>query len=284
MNGLYSSPLEAFVPKSILKKSPPAPPSPPHPTTREEHNRELALHHANLIQQRKDVEASIFSSLEALIDFPTHPNADPADPSPTDAAHVRSTLKQFQPSDFDSLIEERNLEGKCGYVLCPRLRRLENTRARFRILKGIDHGRHELRVVQTGQLEKWCSDDCGRRGLYLRVQLSQQPAWERTSSMGGDLDLYGEDDTIGRGASREDLDTLTNSLRQLAIERGDMQSGGKHPHAVAVKIQEQEAQKPPKAPTFSHDAMHIDIEGYAPSRDRARLSTAVNHEDIMDTI
>ncbi len=52
-------------PKSILKKTP----YPATSSSKEARDREVALYHANLIQQRKDIELEILLSLETLIDY-----------------------------------------------------------------------------------------------------------------------------------------------------------------------------------------------------------------------
>lgn len=36
-----------------------------------------------------------------------------------------------------------------------------------------------MKVVPKEQIEKWCSDECAERAMYIRVQLVEQPAWER---------------------------------------------------------------------------------------------------------
>ncbi len=80
------------MPHSILKKtnfSDITTPAPPAARSREDRDRETALHHAQLLQQRKDVEALVLASIEALLDVPSSLDADPAHPHPSDAALVR---------------------------------------------------------------------------------------------------------------------------------------------------------------------------------------------------
>ena len=97
------------MPHSILKKfKPPSTilPSPPAARAQDERNKETALYHARLLQQRKDVEALILASTETLLNLPSSPSADPACPSSSDALLVKDALKPFQLSDYDVLIEE----------------------------------------------------------------------------------------------------------------------------------------------------------------------------------
>lgn len=144
----------------------------------------IALHHARQIQAQKDAEKLILDRILELIDLPSSPTADPAAPSPADVAKLKSSLVPFQPSDFDNLILERNIEGRCGYALCPREHRKEDPKAKYRIVWGPKgsgpNGRgRDITVVPREKLEMWCSDECAERAMYVRVQLAEQPVWER---------------------------------------------------------------------------------------------------------
>jgi hypothetical protein len=99
------------------------------------------------------------------------------------AAGLKGHMKSFQPSDYDSLIEERNINGKCGYVLCPRPPRSENTEAKLRIIRGKGRGEDAFRVVLRQTLEQWCPKSV-RREDFIRVQLSEEPAWMRAEGAG----------------------------------------------------------------------------------------------------
>src|SRR5579862_7015950 len=204
------------MPKSILK--PPKRPSTSPSASKEERDRETAIYHAEIIQQRKDLELLILNSTEALIDFPSPATIDPADPHHDDASAVRSLLVPFQPSDYDGLVQERNIEGKCGYVLCPHARSLQDTKAQFRILHV---GRQEggLKIVPREHLEKWCSEACQRRAMYVRVQLSEEPAWMR-EAMATEIVFL---DEVERKQNAEAGDQQIN---QLAKEVGKVEISG----------------------------------------------------------
>lgn len=241
------------MPKSILKQITGSN-TPTHPTlSREERNRETALYHANLIQQRKEIQNLILESTETLLDFPSSPTSDPTHPIERDVFEVKRLLRCYQPSDYDALIQERNIDKKCGFILCPRPNRLQGTDAKYRILNGKSKGSLSLRVVERKELERWCSDECGKRALYIRVQLSDEPAWTRTTSSGNVLMLLGEKDrihkslasdrpliessevrleeervidamrklAIDRSGVRLEEERAINAMRELAIERGD---------------------------------------------------------------
>lgn len=162
-----------------------------------EEAREIALYHAHIIQNQKNFELAILESVELLLDFPTTSN--PASrPSNTDVTEFKRNLIHFQPSDYDDLIEERNIVHKCGYPLCPLPNKLQPTKAKFRVL---DKGR---RIVETKQLERFCSDECARRGLWIRVQLNEEPSWLRV----------GTDGQVGRGGAEYKITLLEEEKEQ----------------------------------------------------------------------
>ncbi|KAF8416974.1 Rtr1/RPAP2 family-domain-containing protein [Tirmania nivea] len=168
-----------------------------------EEAREIALYHAHIIQNQKNLELAILESVELLLDFPTTNN--PAScPSDTDVTELKKNLVHFQPSDFDDLIEERNIVRKCGYPLCPLQNKLQPTKVKFRVL---DKGR---RIVETKQLERFCSDECARRGLWIRVQLHEEPSWLRV----------GADGQIGRGGAEYKI-TLLEEEKEKQREASD---------------------------------------------------------------
>jgi hypothetical protein len=168
-----------------MSPSPATPISPktgrPLPTP--ESAREIALSHAHYLQIRKTIELSILTSLEELVDYP-HATSTPLD--------LKCHLRYFQPSDFDSLMEEREICGKCGYPLCgnPR-RRLPGDKQSKYVL--VDKGKKSMRFVEATKLERFCGDECAKRGYWIRVQLSQEPAWTRNEvTEGAEVDEKGE--------------------------------------------------------------------------------------------
>ena len=242
------------MPQSILKTpfSSITAPSPPAARLREDRNKETALYHAHLLQQRKDAEALILASTESLLDLPSSLNADPARPASPDANLVRNSLKLFQPSDYNSLIEERNINKQCGYVLCPQPNRLEDTKAKYRIIPGEGKGNDAVRFVERQALERWCSDDCGKRALYIKVQLNEEPAWTRTPTTGGNIVILEDKTQTKQGTNGEDSltqrlrnfdisqegETLTSLMKVLAIERGDGDAPSRSFGLAEVDVQE----------------------------------------------
>ncbi|KAI9760277.1 MAG: 40S ribosomal protein S17 [Chaenotheca gracillima] len=193
--------------KSILKKSQDS-----TAKTREEQNRETAIYHARLIQQRKDAEEEILTATETLLDFPSPLTTDPSCPATSDVKRFKELLEPFQPSDYDALIQERSIDGRCGYVLCPHPRQRHDSRGKLRILGGKRN--QSFRVVPREKLEQWCSEDCAKRGLYVRVQLSEEPAWVRRSLDQSRIKLLGEVDQV-------DPHTISNEVAQLADQIND---------------------------------------------------------------
>jgi RNA polymerase II-associated protein 2 len=258
--------------KSILKKSN-LPPS--RPTTKEDHDREVALYHANLIQQQKDIELEILLSTERLIDFPLQNNFTAADPAPSDIALFKTLLQPFQPSDYDCLIEERNINEHCGYTLCSNPRAKDGSQGGFRII-GKTGKAKDFKIVPKEELEKWCSEDCAKRAMYVKVQLSERPGWERAASS-RQIELLGERKTeaeMREAQLTEDLRKLNLGHMQqnedLALERGDRGVAATN-GLVDVSIREKEITGFAEAPLLDRDdlngrfaEMHLGLEGYIP--------------------
>ncbi|KAL8732069.1 MAG: hypothetical protein Q9166_003022 [cf. Caloplaca sp. 2 TL-2023] len=263
-------------PKFVLRPSAVSQRDSPTPShlSREGRNRQLALHHARLIQYRKDIESLILASTETLLEIPTSPTASPSEPPTTDMQTVKEALRPFQPSDYDAFIEERNINNKCGYVLCPRENRRQNKVSRYRIITGRD-----FKVVEAKELEKWCSDECGKMALYLRVQLSEEPAWSRDWQTGEALELYGEgahgielpdpDGPVSQVSMKSGLSgdnqTLALRMKSLAVERGDKENTAKASTRVAVDVKENihGEQITPVVPS-TENTYADSIEGYIP--------------------
>ena len=210
--------------------------------------REIALHHANLIQQRKDLEILILGSIELLLDFPT--TGQPAsNPSTNDITVFRKNLIHFRPSDYEDLIEERNISNKCGYALCP-LPKQKESKSRLRVL---DQGR---KIVEAKSLERFCGDECARRGLWIKVQLNSEPAWQRVGEdgevgMGGveyRITLMEEEKT---GAVEvTDKKALEGSVGKLAEELGVM--GIRDPGIVVLPLERDMVRISEKPPQVAH--------------------------------
>ncbi|KAK7523655.1 Rtr1/RPAP2 family-domain-containing protein [Phyllosticta citriasiana] len=304
----------AALPKSILRKinnAPPAhsvvhsnahhhahayapPQEPRRPPPRRDprssdRNKQIALHHATLIQQQKDVEAQILDAIVQLLDFPSSPDADPKRPSPADASQFKSLIMNFQPSDYDSLLEERKCAGRCSYALCPRPPKVDKNGAKKKFLV---RGRN-LQIVDREKLELWCSEDCARRALFVKVQLDEEPAWLRRAATSHGLELMVDDvptqsearylneimsDLSLNNFGPRDAQALDRAMADLALERGETVESAKSRGLVKDIIMENDSVSTPKAP---QDTAHASVEGYEP---RLNPSNPQEQDDDGDWI
>jgi hypothetical protein len=281
------------------------------------HHLGIALQHAHQIQAQKDAEEMILDRIIELLALPSSPSADPATPSPQDAQLFKSALYPFRPSDYDSLVTERNNEDLCGYGLCPRKNRRDDygkgQSFRFKYgAKGSGPGGRgrSVDIVSSDNIEKWCSDQCAERALYIRVQLGEKPVWERRANdtQAKNIQLLEE----GRAKSRKlkaesskaplhtsqldgadmtagmrslNIQDTERSRQELALERGDTSNVLRHSR-VDVHIKENEygshssASAPQPRP---EDATGGSIEGYVPQEQRDESSTQ-NETDLLDQI
>ncbi|KAF7189335.1 putative RNA polymerase II subunit B1 CTD phosphatase rtr1 [Pseudocercospora fuligena] len=222
-------------------------------------NLNIALAHAYRIQHQKDAEAQILNSITFLIDLPAT-SAFTSKEAITFVQHVRI----FQPSDFDSLVEERRIDGRCGYTLClskPRIQTM-GTSAEWKLKKG---------------MSDYCSNECAKKNLFIKTQLSEVPAWERAPEQQPEIQLHADDrppddDTAVRRANRAArVDAWRQKVadeKDLAAERGETTTSFRPKQVMADGIVEkQPSKKPPRAP----DADEIErdagaIEGFRPRR------------------
>jgi len=231
--------------------------------------RELAIQHANILQHRKDLESQILDSIVTLSEYPQirTGNFSAAAPAPPDVADFKNGVRLFQPSDYDALVEERNANNLCGYTLCPR------PRTKYR-------GGGEWKLVSTGiaqrkELEKWCSQDCAKRALYVKVQLNETAAWERAGIPEIEIELLGEEKVLGDSTTQavrepnqlrlQDENNFAKSSA-LALERGEV-AASPAPGLIKLAIREKETKPPRQGVSFSevdsgNNEDHLILEGH----------------------
>jgi hypothetical protein len=262
-----------MAPKSILKKTlssmnePPLAKLPsmkePPPTngqSKQERAREIAIYHANIIQAQKDVENDILEALEELIEFPTAPDASSAHPAPADVEAFTKYITPFQPSDYDSLLEERRIANKCGYVFCSNPPKKTSGAGKFKIL-GKKKGA-EFKVVEREKTDCWCSADCARRALYVKVQLDEEPAWTRRGGSAPEIQiLVGADEEEEEDVAKIGEQRLEDNMKMLALERGDLEKPARSVGMVNEVVEKDRvaAPEPPNNADFRNT-----IEGYEP--------------------
>ncbi|KAF9694225.1 hypothetical protein EKO04_008015 [Ascochyta lentis] len=277
-------------PKSILK-TPQAPVAQRNGKPVNQRHLDVALHHANIIEQRKRVEAQVLDAIMTLMEFPSSPHADATRPSPADARALEATLATFQPADYDALIEERNIAGKCGYALCPN----PKARARSTAKKQFVDTDRGVEIVDRNLLEVWCSDDCAKRALYIKVQLNEEPAWLRSGTHGEKIELMVEnaqdlpatlpvrsklpvapaplktDDEDDMDAAWAAHDGAAAEL-ELALERGEKPGAVSKANDSLVQdtiTERASSQAPPQPPSLPAGST-MAIEGHIPRHNRRK--------------
>ncbi|KAI2469922.1 Rtr1/RPAP2 family-domain-containing protein [Annulohypoxylon bovei var. microspora] len=330
------APTQAKQPKSILKKpsafaTPRAPPTttaaapvlpfplPEHEPEHEPDNqpepepkpasekkptaRDLAIQQALLIQAQRDQEDQIQDTIISLARLPSPPSSTPqtptaAHPSPHDATLFLSSVRLFQPSEYEDLIVERNALGKCGYCLCPSPRTKLRGGGSFKLL---NYGRADFSIVPRAELERWCSRACARRAMYVKVQLSETAAAERAGVPSIRIELLDEeddekpkpkskakpspsaDDSKGEkedGAAARvarELRSLeererkaARDAKELALERGDKDSLPSTTKPVTVTIREKKVIIAAQEPSLdTDDESHLVLDGYKTKFDPA---------------
>lgn len=244
-------------PKSILKT-----PSNPGTLAADQASaakaREIATTHAKIIHHRRDLEDQISDSIIELCKLPCvrEPRYTSSNPSPSDIATFKSNIRLFQPGDYDDLIEERNANGSCGFTLCPSPR----TRLRGGEWKIVGSN-----IIPKKEVEKWCSQACAKRAMYVKVQLNETAAWERAEFDSIEIELYEEPaQRIAKDMSNLQLETGRDvkNARELALERGDTGGKGKD-RPVPVVLQEKSVTGVVEGPSLdgNHDG-HLVLEGY----------------------
>jgi len=238
-------------------------------------NLQIALHHAKLLQDRKDIEVEILNSLEELIDFPTSQHSSPAQPNAEDLARFRSIIIPFQISDYDALIEERVAASKCGYVFCPKPLKKESAGGNYmRLVWGTGRG-NELKIVPNQKYETWCSKACAKRAMFIKVQLSETPAWDRASaSSKTKIEVLRETDVDAQNALQAQMarlvmddgneDGTREAMELLASERGESTKSAKVATVMSAQLKENQNVNAPQAPSFIGGQMSGTIEGYLP--------------------
>lgn len=243
--------------KSILKQQPQH--SKPTPANeekakaeRDSHNYNIALQHAYRIQHQKDWQAAIISSIETLLDYPSGSAI-----SPEEATKFIKSVQHFQPGDLDALVEERRIDGRCGYTLCT------NPPRAVTVVKGSEW------KLGKGAAD-FCSNECARKSAYVKAQLSEVPAWERGPGFRmrillPESDQFVNDATTAGPKMVGGKQSVADDLKELALERGEKPTSFKPKQVMTDKIVEKPLTTH-KPLSSVHDATvsHTAIEGYEP--------------------
>ncbi|KAF3062104.1 hypothetical protein GL218_04039 [Daldinia childiae] len=296
-------------PKGILKKptttttttntsSPSTAIAPISPFPIEEHKpaaskpdvRQTAIQQARIIQQQQVFEDEIQDTIIELSKLPLASSStyDASNPSPSDADAFRQLVRLFQPGDYEDLIEERNTLKKCGYALCPRPRVRLGPGGEYKL---VSWGRGDFGIVPRKELERWCSRECARRAMYVKVQLGETAAWERAGISSIRIDLLDEpkqadeeEDDATRRLERE-LQSVERKAAQdakdLALERGDAVDKPST-RKVKLTIREKSVRMAPQEPTLDKDGeSHLVLDGYKPKFNQ-ELEQKGEDEDVKE--
>lgn len=265
--------MEVSKPRGILKNKGNAP-----STSTEQQKpdpRDVAVKHARIIHSRRHIEDQISDSIIELSKFPATRDSpyNAPNPAPADVETFKNQVRLYQPTDYDDLIEERNANGLCGYALCPNPRSRVTGGGTFKIM---NYGRKDFNIVPSRELEKWCSQMCAKRAMYVKVQLNETAAWERAGIASIHIELYEEEDarSIASDATQqlqkdienmkiEALEKSAQNAQFLALERGDTIENGKAQNrSVKLTIREKSV-RTPTAPSIDPDSQaHLRTEGY----------------------
>ncbi|KAI4725802.1 hypothetical protein E4T49_06415 [Aureobasidium sp. EXF-10728] len=215
---------------------------------------QTAISHATLIQEQKAILRKNLDAIEELSDIPVDAAASTAE-----TERFLDAMVDFQASDYDALIEERHVNGRCGYALCANAPRKAKPKAPW--------------IKNRGQ-ELWCTDNCAKKALYIKAQLSETPAWERRAGDRNPLVLYSGSQTTSSAEQmqlpvRQKPAPTNTSERELAYERGEVDTvaAAKMDKVLAAQVQENSiisSVMPPTATKFADSDVHDLIEGYQP--------------------
>ncbi|RMZ92542.1 hypothetical protein DV736_g205, partial [Chaetothyriales sp. CBS 134916] len=184
--------------------------------------RAAVVQHSQMVQEKKILQGRIADLIVECAELPSEPITDPANASAQDVAKFKEAVSLFQPSDLDDLVVERNIADRCGYSLCPRPKR-----------KAPHDGSHVWSndigfFVDRAEYERWCAKKCKQRTVFVRAQLSTEPAWLRDDKAvvvalldetGPGTDLLRALNDLSISGSNEA--ELVAKLKDLSVERGD---------------------------------------------------------------
>ncbi|KAI1852531.1 hypothetical protein JX265_012990 [Neoarthrinium moseri] len=288
-------------PKSILKPSS-APGTLAADQAAAAKAREVATTHAKIIHHRWGIEDQIGDAIVELCRYPLAAARgdgagagagtacySAADPAPSDAEGFRAGIRLFQPSDYDDLIEERNANGRCGYVLCPEARRRVAGAGEWKIV-----GSH---ILPKKEVERWCSQACAKRAMYVKIQLSETAAWERAGIDTIQIDLYEEPGSKNKkeGAEPAGQDArlaqdrvgqqqveaqrkAAKDAKELALERGE--SGEpQNQRDIPIRIREKPVTRTAEGPSLGKDDGHLVLDGYKTKFENNQLTAEVAPEE-----
>ena len=255
--------------KSILKQTGPNPNDAEATSARDQKNYTLALQHAYKIQSQKDWQTRILNAIQVLLDYPTSSKTTET----REASKFLLLIQPFQPSDLDALIEERGVDGKCGWTLCS----------------------NQPQSVTLGKDAEWkvgkfkmgfCSNGCAKKMAFMKTQLSEVPVWERDPSITISITL--PDGVVAAAAETEagksmpNGNDVANGINELALERGEKATSFRPKQVMMDQIVEKaNVEHKPLSSVHSADVSSTAIEGYEP-RNKTKVGFVEEDEEASE--
>jgi hypothetical protein len=136
-----------------------------------------------------------------------------------------------------------------------------------------------LKDSETWKLKKgaadWCSNECMRKGFYIKAQLGEVPAWERVPGQQPPVVLHEDDRHLtptpiveADQAKSQHIKQRVAERSELAMERGE-QAASLRPDQVMVDfiVEKTPTAMQPPTETKVKFASSTAIEGYEPKSD-----------------
>jgi len=227
---------------------------------REARIRAVAVQHALSIQEKKKLQSKVLDMILTAYDLPSPATTDPAHPDSTDATTFRECLRIWRPSDLDELIQERNLDDRCGYALCRRANLKQNPAKVW--------DKKEGTFVNRRSDERWCSNACKERNDFVRRQLTNEPAWLRDAQSQAIALLTDTqpDSTSDSALLIREQKRKADNQDALVVERGKVPAT----QLEDISIREKETTAKPKPPTFIPQITVSDVLEGMPMRQTGR--------------
>lgn len=223
-----------------------------------------AVRQAQQVQVIKDVQPILLDRLQELMDFPQSTTTASA-PSKEDVIGLKKALVYFQPAEFDDLIWERNTLNRCGYALCPKVRRKLSTNSTNHYTF---HKKGGYTAVPKAQYERWCSDQCAERAMYIRLQLAEWPLWARDfqADPGSSRVLLLEEGRAITEMPQETKDSrgLKQTADRIPSDERQRDTTGPNPEDTGIRVVENDTTGDVSAPSLVPGGSSGSIEGYTP--------------------
>ncbi|KAI9010974.1 Rtr1/RPAP2 family-domain-containing protein [Phycomyces nitens] len=101
----------------------------------------------------------------------------------------------LQPQSYAEVVEERSVQGQCGYPLCDNPPKAQQSRYHI----SLSH----RKVYDLSDLAMFCSEDCLQKSKYYSLQLSEEPVWGRDLSQPTNVHIVLRNENIKQALERE---------------------------------------------------------------------------------